>query len=255
MWLAIPISEKTWESILRKTEDGVSPSKASTAKSSTSERSSTSSLSYQRLLTPSDMMMLDVGHRKLNNKWTLGTGRAVEDVMFEAFKNFKHEHLSHSYVLDINDDIWSGFFTEEEMKEIKEKAETDQFDEPLPKHIYDCLSALDKKTSFAEIYSKFKDMKADRYDEPELYWCIQSILDYVDLFNNADTINIMTEQDLLDDVYGFIKKRRALCQLTTTNAASSLALSEAVNKKRRISGDGLGRQKTLIVMTWYSKRK
>lgn len=53
--------------------------------------------------------------------------------------------LSHSYILDIDDDVWSDVFTDEEKQEFAEKVEFGQFEESLPENIVNCLSALDKK--------------------------------------------------------------------------------------------------------------
>lgn len=51
---------------------------------------------------------------------------------------------SHSFILDIAGDMWNDVFTEEERREIEEKAEAEEFQE-LPKDIMNCLKKLDGK--------------------------------------------------------------------------------------------------------------
>ncbi|KAL0142701.1 hypothetical protein V8B55DRAFT_1563177 [Mucor lusitanicus] len=72
------------------------------------------------------------------------------------------------------------------------------------------------------------------YGDPELYWVINSILEYLDLFHDGKAVQMKTEQDLLDEVYGFIKRSRSISQLQTETASGSMASSEAKNKKRAV---------------------
>jgi hypothetical protein len=55
----------------------------------------------------------------------------------------------------------------------------------------------------------------DRYEDPELQWLKTSVLEFLDLFQFRNGINVETEQDLLDDVYGFVKKSRVIGKLIT----------------------------------------
>lgn len=52
---------------------------------------------------------------------------------------------AHSFILDSNDDMWNDVFTEEEMKEIEEKAEKEEFEEELPGDLINYLSRLNGK--------------------------------------------------------------------------------------------------------------
>ncbi|KAI9281397.1 hypothetical protein BC943DRAFT_329805 [Umbelopsis sp. AD052] len=55
------------------------------------------------------------------DKWTLSTGKVVEDELFKFGKKCNYEHLCHSWILDTNDKNYTieGHFTEEELQEIK----------------------------------------------------------------------------------------------------------------------------------------
>ncbi len=49
-----------------------------------------------------------------------------------------------------------------------------------------------------------KDINVDRYDDVDLYWMKESTLNYIDIFyNNNNKIMMQTEQELLEEVYGF----------------------------------------------------
>lgn len=52
---------------------------------------------------------------------------------------------AHSFILDSNDDMWNDVFTEEEMKEIEEKAEKEEFEEELPGDLINYSSRLNGK--------------------------------------------------------------------------------------------------------------
>lgn len=53
------------------------------------------------------------------------------------------------------------------------------------------------------------------YEEPKLFWVQQGIFDYIDLFYKCSKIDVDTEQDLLDEVYSFVKKSRKINNLST----------------------------------------
>ncbi|OBZ91556.1 hypothetical protein A0J61_00368 [Choanephora cucurbitarum] len=76
----------------------------------------------------------------------------------------------------------------------------------------------------------------DCYEKPTLYWCAQSVLDYIDIFHDDRSTQISREPHLLNEVYGFIKKSRTISKLTTANGSGSTSSSEAKNKKRKIDG-------------------
>jgi hypothetical protein len=68
---------------------------------------------------------------------------------------------------------------------------------------------------FRSIYDEFDAVKADPIYSPEEYWVKRSILDYACLFiENEKVLPRRTEQDLLEDVYGFIKKSHRLSNTT-----------------------------------------
>lgn len=73
------------------------------------------------------------------------------------------------------------------------------------------LISLFVQNTFEGIDEAFQPLRFNRLQQPEEYWCRESILNYLNLFINSDTIApFNTEQDLLEDVYGFIKASKRL---------------------------------------------
>lgn len=61
-------------------------------------------------------------------------------------------------------------------------------------------------------------MKADPVDEPDLYWFKQSIMNYSFLFVDDEKYDgYGKEQDLLDNVYSFIKQSKRLSNTKATS--------------------------------------
>ncbi|KAG1503022.1 hypothetical protein G6F46_002573 [Rhizopus delemar] len=106
---------------------------------------------------------------------------------------------------------------------------------PLPTNIEDLLSKLDKKNTFRSIYDEFDAVKADPIYNPEEYWVKRSILDYVCLFiENEKALPRRTKQNLLEDVYGFIKKSYRLSNTTVETASASMYSGENKNVNQTI---------------------
>ncbi|KAG1220703.1 hypothetical protein G6F68_021127 [Rhizopus microsporus] len=65
---------------------------------------------------------------------------------------------------------------------------------------------LDGKNDFDSIDKAFQGIPCNRRQQPEEYWCRESVLNYLNLFIDKDSVSSFpTEQDLLQDIYGFIK--------------------------------------------------
>lgn len=59
-------------------------------------------------------------------------------------------------------------------------------------------------------------MQYSRLDNPEEQWCVQSILDYIDLFYDGDTVRAFcSEQTLFDEMYSFIKNSKKISKTNT----------------------------------------
>ncbi|KAL7333197.1 hypothetical protein PS15p_202131 [Mucor circinelloides] len=159
-------------------------------------------------------------------------GTCVEDIIYEASRKFIYDHPSHSFIFSANDDIWKDYFSVEDLKEIKDSVEAKKVCEDMPKHLVDALLKLNKKKTYKEMYDVFKNIEADRHDDPELYWVKESVLDYIELFYNTSFAMFNSEQDLLDEVYSFIKKSRRVSKTRTETVTRSRASAESKNKTR-----------------------
>ncbi|CAO3657386.1 unnamed protein product [Mucor hiemalis] len=106
---------------------------------------------------------------------------------------------------------------------------------PLPSNIEELLLKLNKKNTFRSIYDEFDTVKADPVYNPEEYWVKRSILDYACLFiENEKVLPRRTEQDLLEDVYGFTKKSFRLSNTTVETASACMSSGENKNEDRTI---------------------
>lgn len=65
--------------------------KNTTASKSSSHTSSTSSLSYQRLLSKNDKNSISSVHQNINHRWVLSSGSVVKDEIYKHAKDFKVE--------------------------------------------------------------------------------------------------------------------------------------------------------------------
>ncbi|RCH78773.1 hypothetical protein CU098_001614, partial [Rhizopus stolonifer] len=194
----------------------------------------TSSLCYQRKVTKADLNKVSEIYGKLRQKWTLQSGRLVEDVVYETCKSFCVEHPAHSFIFDIDDYLWEDVFESEELDEIKTEAK-ENLNQPFPPELQDIVMKLHRKKTAIEMYNAICEVEAHPFKDVAKFWLKQSITDYILLFVEDKHLSpFETEQDLLDDVYGFIKKS---CKISSTKAYSakqSKATSEAVNSNRSI---------------------
>ncbi|KAI8377385.1 uncharacterized protein BYT42DRAFT_570144 [Radiomyces spectabilis] len=91
-------------------------------KSSNSDRGD---VKFNHTETPTLRILLsryEEAYKAMDNarKWTLSTGKVVEDAVYYFGKRCTEEHLSHSFVIDISDAAYisSGTFTQDEINEI-----------------------------------------------------------------------------------------------------------------------------------------
>ncbi|KAI8885955.1 hypothetical protein K501DRAFT_293083 [Backusella circina FSU 941] len=139
-------------------------------------------------------------------------------------------------IMDPKSSLWRRCFSAEDLDEIITYSNShNELGRPLPTNIEDLLSKLDKKNTFRSIYDEFDAVKADPIYNPEEYWAKRSILDYACLFiENEKVLPRRTEQDLLEDVYGFIKKSYRLSNTTVETASASMSSGENKNVNRTI---------------------
>ncbi|CAO3691205.1 unnamed protein product [Rhizopus stolonifer] len=129
-------------------------------------------------------------------------------------------------------------FSKEDVMEMNDCSLKDEIDKPLDQKWFNILTNLQGKTTFEEIDNSFKKMEFDRRKEKEEYWFQQSVLNYLNLFITSDIMpRIYTEQDLLDDVYGFIKQSRLINETEAVTSSGSHSSSENKNLYRNIGSD------------------
>ncbi|CEI88235.1 hypothetical protein RMCBS344292_02629 [Rhizopus microsporus] len=210
------------------------PSLSSKTSSNSNSNRNTSSLEYQKKLISADYIKLKEIHSKIKNKWILSSGTNVEDTIYNVSKTFNYAHPAHSMILNPNDPSWFNHFGSEDLVEIKEHVDH-SLNNDLPKELKDILLLLNQKTTFRAIYDAMNAVPADPVNDKEKYWLKNSIINYVMLFVSGPTIvPFKSEEDLLDDVYGFIKTSKQLSNTNTEKKTESTASSEEINKDRLI---------------------
>ncbi|CAO3681790.1 unnamed protein product [Rhizopus microsporus] len=86
-------------------------------------------------------------------------------------------------------------------------------------YLKELLYKLDKKSSSREIYDKLSEIYAHLTNSSEEFCIKQTVLDYALLFMDENDNSLRmpnTEQDLLEDIYGFIKISERLSGTTMT---------------------------------------
>lgn len=78
-------------------------------------------------------------------------------------------------------------------------------------------------------------MRYDRRTQLAEYWCRNSILNYLDLFIESDNFTpFVTEEDLLNDMYGFLKSTKNISRTTTESGCRSSASNSNKNSQREL---------------------
>ncbi|RCI02398.1 hypothetical protein CU098_002707, partial [Rhizopus stolonifer] len=195
-------------------------------------------------LTLVDYSNISANFAKIKKKWKLKSGKMVEDIMFEASKDFIVEHPAHSLILNVMDPVWKECFSQSEFDEIKSEENIFKFNKPFPCDLQEVILKLDKKTGFRDMYDAIDAVKAHPLDDCEKFWLKQSVLDYLMLFSDDDTLaSSETEKDLLGDVYGFVKKSCKLSGTKTHGAKLSRASSVSKNADRTIGSSSTVQRK------------
>ncbi|RCI01694.1 hypothetical protein CU098_011596 [Rhizopus stolonifer] len=140
----------------------------------------------------------------------------------------------HSYVLSIDNQL-NSMFTADEIKEIEKESGFTDMSKSLPESLANILMKLKGKNDFKSIDQTFQEMRYDRRTQPSEYWCRNSILNHLDLFIESDNFTpFVTEQDLLNDMYGFLKSTKNISKTTTETGCQSSASKSNKNSQREL---------------------
>ncbi|GAN03109.1 hypothetical protein MAM1_0034d02560 [Mucor ambiguus] len=188
----------------------------------------------KQLIAQTDKNSISRVHQNINHQWVLTSGAVVEDAIYKHAKDFKVEHPLHSYVLSIDDQL-NYMFTADEIKEIEKESGFSDMSKSLPQSLVNILMKLKGKNDFKSIDQTFQEMRYDRRTQPAEYWCRNSILNYLDLFIESDNFTpFVTEQDLLNDMYGFLKSTKNISRTTTETGCQSSASNSNKNSQREL---------------------
>ncbi|KAG2223687.1 hypothetical protein INT45_007265, partial [Circinella minor] len=135
----------------------------------------------------------------------------------------------YSLILDVDDTMWidDGYFTEEEMKEIKNEACPKDHD--LPGKLEEYLKGYLGKRDLETIFEQASHLPFHPKNEPDLFWIHQTFLKTLNLFyNNYLPVTDHSESDLLNRVWGS-ETSRASTQ--AKNASRSLSGEEMISRR------------------------
>ncbi|KAI7869093.1 uncharacterized protein EV154DRAFT_530990 [Mucor mucedo] len=144
------------------------------------------------------------------NRIVLKSGTVVEEVMEFAAENIPLEHAVHSFIFDIEDDLWDDIaaFTANDEKDI-ENMKPNAFLEKADVPLHSVFQLLKGKTTFDSLYVAISSIKVHPHKSPALYWVKETLMNALRLFTNSPTMSISDFSnvgDLLDTVFGFIEK-------------------------------------------------
>lgn len=116
-------------------------------------------------------------------------------------------------ILDINDDHWTGYFSPEELREIKEV--TTPTDSKLPENMTNFINTIPKTTKLKEIFLHLNSQIIDPYQDRDVYWLKNTLQQAADLFETGYIpLTNQTERDLIRRVWGFIDTAYDSSELT-----------------------------------------
>ncbi|CAG8793502.1 17518_t:CDS:10, partial [Cetraspora pellucida] len=194
-----------------------------------------------------------------SKKWLLSTGITVEDKLFDFGLKCTREHLSHSFILDPDDENYlkEGIFTESELAEIR-NFQTKPFP-IMSKELLTYLNSFRPRTT-AELRrlvfrQEAMDQNFDRQKDFDRDWIRNTVYNLLREYEANSLKKDHLELWLLLHIWGFIDK--AFENLEDVEAvrgeSCSFASSERKNKKRTVSAlikikrKILGRKGDLII--------
>ncbi|GET03382.1 C2H2-type zinc finger transcription factor [Rhizophagus clarus] len=202
--------------------------------------------------------------QKYNNmetskKWLLSTGTVVEDKLYDFGLKCTREHLSHSFILDPDDENYlnEGIFTKDELVEIRSFQAKSL--PTIPKELLTYLNSFRPKTTadLRRLVFRQEDMDQnfDRQKDFDRDWIRNTVYNLLREYEANSLKKDHLEMWLLLHVWSFIDK--AFENLKDVEAvrgeSCSLASSERKNKKRTVSAlikvkrKILGRKGDLII--------
>ncbi|KAI7848319.1 hypothetical protein BDC45DRAFT_596475 [Circinella umbellata] len=130
-------------------------------------------------------------------KWVLQSGRFVEDVMFDLGSRLTNEHPVHSFVLSIDDEVWKGEFSKDELDEIMDCEDLPDIQQDAA----DLFAALEKKNN--EIMNGTE--KDDKRKEEELLDALSDVVYEAGHYDYRTNYNIHWLQSALTQLLSYYK--------------------------------------------------
>ncbi|GBC08128.1 hypothetical protein RclHR1_07920003 [Rhizophagus clarus] len=172
--------------------------------------------------------------------WKLSSGRIVEEELFKLGNDLEFEHAIHSFILDVEDEIIMGHFTEKELEEIEGTTipEVPDFSDEID----DFLGNFFGKTNLNEIRQIIKesmfgiDYNREKHHDVD-YICL-ALYSLVREIENGNLKNANLENwynchiwnIIFDQVFGDV-------QAVTVVRGESTSVSTATRKNKKLKGN------------------
>ncbi|RIA79722.1 hypothetical protein C1645_47907 [Glomus cerebriforme] len=197
------------------------------------------------------------------NKWTLSTGKIVEDALYAFGMKCSHEHLCHSFLIDPDDEnyIQQGIFTCEELEEIKN---FDKKELPLmPNDLLKYLNSFRKTSDLRELIFRpgLHDQPFDRSKNFDYDWIRNTIYNLVLEYEANHLTKDHLEAWIMLHIWTFIDKafldidgmeitRGESCSYASSNRRNSRRVVASTSPIKRRA---MGRRGDLIIRKWHSE--
>ncbi|KAF7723901.1 hypothetical protein EC973_001524 [Apophysomyces ossiformis] len=170
--------------------------------------------------------------------WRLKSGKVVEKQMNSFAMSCRFEHPCHSLILDVDDPVWieQGYFTQDEMNEIRSFRQLDLPEAPENMTAY--LKSYEGKCTLDSIFEAASHKQYHPLLEPDMNWTHQTILKGLNLlFYKYLPLTDNTEADIMHRVWGFVQEAFDESEFNVRcGEKASTASSARRNSERTIAG-------------------
>ncbi|CAG8837749.1 11089_t:CDS:10, partial [Gigaspora margarita] len=198
------------------------------------------------------------------DKWTLSTGKIVEDALYVFGMKCSYEHLCHSFLLDPDDKnyIQQGIFTREELEEIKNFSKKE-----LPLMPDDLLKYLNsfRRSNISDLRelifrSDLRDQPFDRSTNFDYDWIRNTIYNLMLEYEANHLAKDHLETWIMLHVWSFIDKtfldiegmeivRGESCSYASSNRKNSQRVVASTGSMKK---KAMGRYGDLIIWKWHT---
>ncbi|KAG0171345.1 hypothetical protein DFQ29_008888 [Apophysomyces sp. BC1021] len=134
---------------------------------------------------------------KCDQKWSLSTGKIVEDVIFSVGMTRQYEHSAHSFIFDLSDEELRREFTTEEIQKI---AIIETLEKQVRKRLFDFHIDFELDWAQYSIQTAIRPFRANYFPltnqtEADIIRCVWSFIDTA-----FDNVKLDTRTEKMESV-------------------------------------------------------